>query len=73
MTNYARLSEKPKQFHALTGYKLEEFEALLPTFRNAFLLHMKTYTLEGKEGQKRSYVVYYNCPLPTIKTSSCSS
>ena len=67
MTNYARLSEKSKQFHALTGYTLEEFEALLPTFRNTFLLHMKTYTLEGKERQKRSYVVYCNCPLPTIE------
>ena len=67
MTNYARLSEKPKQFHALTGYTLEEFDALLPTFRNTFLLHMKTYTLEGKERQKRSYVVYCNCPLPTIE------
>jgi hypothetical protein len=57
MTNYARLSEKPKHFHALTGYTLEEFDALLPTFRNTFLLHMQTYTLAGKERQKRSYVV----------------
>jgi hypothetical protein len=28
---------------------------------------MKTYTLEGKERQKRSYVDYRNCPLPTIE------
>ena len=67
MTNYARLSEKSKQFHALTGYTLEEFEALLPAFRNAFLIHMQTYTLEGKKRQKRSYVDYRNCPLPTIE------
>ena len=67
MTNYARLSEKPKQFHALTGYTLEEFDALLPTIRNTFLSHMKTYTMEGKERQKRSYVVYCNCPLQTIE------
>ena len=67
MTNYARLSQKAKQFHALTGYTFEEFEALVPTFRNAFLIHMQTYTLEGKKRQKRSYVVYRNCPLPTIE------
>ena len=67
MTNYARLSQKSKQFLALTGYTLEEFDALLPAFRNAFLMHMQTYTLEGKKRQKRSYVVYCNCPLPTIE------
>jgi hypothetical protein len=67
MTNYARLSEKPKQFHALTGYTREEFDTLLPTFQNTFLLHMKTYTMEGKERQNRSYVVYCNCPLPSIE------
>jgi hypothetical protein len=67
MTNYARLSKKPKQLHALTGYTLEEFDALLPTFRNTFLVHMKSYTVEGKERQNRSYVVYCNSPLPTIE------
>jgi hypothetical protein len=67
MTNYARLSEKPKHFHSMTGHTLEEFAALLPAFRNAFLIYMQTHTLAGKERQKRSYVVYRNCPLPTIE------
>jgi len=67
VTNYARLSKKSKQFHALTGNTLEEFDALLPAFRNAFLIHMQTHTLEGTRRQKRSYVVYCNCPLPTIE------
>jgi hypothetical protein len=67
MTNYARLSQNAKQFHALTGNTLEEFDALLPAFRNSFLLHMQIYTLEGKKRQKRSYVVYCNCPLPTME------
>lgn len=67
MANYARLSQKSKQFHALTGCTLEEFDALLPVFRNSFLLHMQTNTVEGKKRQKRSYVVYCNCPLPTME------
>ena len=66
MSNYARLSQKSKQFLALTGCTLEEFDALLPVFRNAFLIHMQIYTLEGKKRKKRSYVAYCNCPLPTM-------
>ena len=56
MSNYARLSQKSKQFLALTGCTLEEFNALLPVFRTAFLIHMQIYTLEGKKRQKHSYV-----------------
>jgi hypothetical protein len=67
MCNYAKLSEKRKQFHALTGYTLEEFHALLPAFQASFLKHMETYTLEGKKRQKRRYVDYCNSPLPTIE------
>ena len=67
MCNYAKLSEKKKQFHALTGYTLEEFHALLPAFQTSFLNRMKNYTLERKKRQKRCYVDYCNCPLPTIE------
>jgi hypothetical protein len=47
MTNYARLSQKAKQFLELTGLTREEFDVLLPIFRNTYLIHMQTYTLEG--------------------------
>ena len=67
MINYAKLSEKSQQFHSLTGYTPEEFDALRPAFRNAFLIHMQTHTLEGQKRRNRSYVVYRNCPLPTIE------
>ena len=67
MTNYARLSEKTKQFQALTGNTLEEFDTLLPAFRNAFLIYIQTHTMEGKKRRKRRYVVYRNCPLPTVE------
>jgi hypothetical protein len=67
MDNYARLSGKRKRFHALTGYTLEEFHALLPAFYTSFLKHMEIYTLEGKKRRKRRYVDYFNSPLPTIE------
>lgn len=67
MCNYAKLSEKRKQFHALTGYTLEEFHALLPHFQVSFLKRMASYTLEGKKRKKRRYVDYCNSPLPTIE------
>ena len=67
MTNYSRLLEKPKQFHALTGYTIEEFHALLPTFMLSFLSYMQGRTLEGKERHKRRYVAYKNSPLPTME------
>jgi len=67
MTNYTQLSQKPKQFHALTGYTLEEFAALLPAFVISFLAYVQEYTLEGKQRQKRRYVTYKNSPLPTME------
>jgi hypothetical protein len=67
MTNDARLSQKAKPILALTGCTREEFEALLPAFRNTFLIHMQTYTLEGKKRQKRSYVADCNSPLPRME------
>jgi hypothetical protein len=67
MTNYTQLSGKPKQFHALTGYTLEEFNALLPAFVISFLSYVRAYTLQGKQRQKRRYVSYKNSPLPTME------
>ncbi|MCX6029308.1 MAG: transposase [Chloroflexi bacterium] len=65
MIDYDRLSAKPKQFHALTGYTLEEFDALLPTFTDRFAAQMQAFTLAGKPRQ-RPYVSYDNSPLPTM-------
>ena len=41
MTNYTQLSRRPKQFHALTGYMLEEFRALLSAFVISFLAYVQ--------------------------------
>jgi hypothetical protein len=67
MDNYARLSRKRKQFLALTGYTLVEFQALLPAFQTGFLKHMEVCTLEGKKRCKRRYVDYCNSPLRMIE------
>jgi hypothetical protein len=65
MTNYAKLSQKPQQFHALTGSTLQEFHALLPAFETSFLEHMRHFTLDGQPRQKRTFTSYCNSPLPT--------
>jgi hypothetical protein len=65
MTDYSSLSAEPKQFHALTGYTVAEFDALLPAFAERFEAQMRSFTLAGKPRQ-RPYVSYRNSPLPTM-------
>src|SRR3990172_3974181 len=67
MSHYARFSRRGKPFLALTGYTLEEFQALLPAFRSCYLKRMEYYTLKGKQRGKRCYVEYCNSPLPTME------
>ena len=67
MSHYARFSRNGKQFLALTGHTVEEFQALLPSFRTCFLKRMEHYTLKGKTRGKRCYSDYRNGPLPTIE------
>lgn len=65
MTRYETLKDKPKRFVSLTGYTLEEFSALLPSFSKRFLEFVETQTLEGKRRKKRRYTLYKNSCLPT--------
>ena len=41
MTDYRSLSTEPKQFQALTGYTVAEFDALLPAFTAQFEAQMQ--------------------------------
>lgn len=66
MIKYYKYRKKPKRFLALTSFKVEEFDALLPEFEKSFLERMAKYTLDGKERKKRRYVDYQNSPLPSI-------
>lgn len=67
MANYNELSQNPSKFLALTGYTVEEFQALLPHFRAEFDEHVKTKTLDGKTRIKRRYTDYQTSRLPTIE------
>jgi hypothetical protein len=67
MASYHELSRHPRKFLALTGYTVEEFQALLPHFQVRLEAHFKTTTLDGKPRTRRSYIDYQNSPLPTIE------
>jgi hypothetical protein len=66
MTSYSDLSQHPIKFLALTGYTVEEFQAILPNFQVQFENYVRTNTLDGKQRAKRAYSDYKNSPLPTI-------
>lgn len=66
MIKYFKYRKKPKRFLALTGFTVDEFDALLPEFEHSFQRRMVQYTLTGKERRKRAYVAYRNSPLSTI-------
>ena len=67
MSSYNELSKNPRKFLAMTGYTVEEFQALLPHFRVQFEEYVKTQTLDGKPRTQRQYSTYKNSPLPTIE------
>lgn len=66
MIRYKKLSQNPRKFLAMTGYTLEEFEALLPYFQAEFENYVAVYRLDGQKRTKRRYSEYKNSPLPTI-------
>lgn len=66
MIRYENLSKYKRKFLAMTGYTVEEFEALLPQFQQEFEDYVALYCLDGKKRKKRKYVEYKNSPLPTI-------
>ena len=63
--NYDKLSQNSTKFLALTGYTVEEFQALLPNFQVQFDKYVSAKTLDGKN-RTRQYSEYKNAPLPTI-------
>lgn len=66
MSKYKEYAEKPTEFLALTGYTLQEFEALLLPFGKCYYEWMKTHRLDGKPRGQRAYSDYKNSPLPTM-------
>jgi hypothetical protein len=67
MNQFQKYIKRPKEFLAICGYTMEEFQALLPFFAEAFQEWMRTHQLNGKPRGKRPYTDYKNSPLPTIE------
>lgn len=67
MGQYEKYAKKPVDFLALTGYTREEFDSLLPAFRDAYYDWMSTHRLDGKPRGNRKHSDYKNSPLPTIE------
>lgn len=65
MSKYQTYQAKPTEFLALTGYTHQEFEALLPHFREQYYQWMATHRLDGQVRGNRKYSDYQNSPLPT--------
>jgi DDE superfamily endonuclease/Helix-turn-helix of DDE superfamily endonuclease len=54
MLRYVELKEKPKDFLAVTGLRLEEFECLLPSFEKCFQLSTKPKPKATKKKKRRA-------------------
>lgn len=65
MLRYANEKNKANQIVNLTSLTVEQFEALVEPFEQAYVEHMSKWTMEGKPRTARAYTPYANSPLPT--------
>lgn len=66
MLRYVELKEKPREFLAATGLRLEEFECLLPTFEKCFQLSTKPKPKATKKKKRRAAGGGRKGNLPTL-------
>src|SRR4029453_3647791 len=64
MLRYEDIKTKAYRILDLTSLTLDEFEQLVPPFEQAFLRHMRDWTMEGKPRTGRRFSQYTNFPLP---------
>jgi hypothetical protein len=67
MLRYTSERDKANQILNLTSLTVEQFEQLVNPFEQAFVRHMREWTMEGKPRTARAYTVYANSPLPTAE------
>jgi hypothetical protein len=65
MLRYEDIKTKAYRILDLTSLTVDEFEQLVPSFEDAFVRHMRDWTMEGKRRTGRRYSQYTSCPLPT--------
>lgn len=64
---YTDVKSKEREFLALTGLTVDEFESLIPEFEKTFQAHMAEWRFDGQRRTKRKYTTYQNSPLPTAE------
>lgn len=65
---YEQWKSNPRRFLAMTGYTLEQFEKLLPDFREMHDEYLSSHYITGKPRRNyRTFVIYANSPLPSIE------
>lgn len=67
MLRYKKERDKSERILDLTSLTVEEFEQLVEPFEQAFVRHMREWTMEGKRRMSRSYTPYANSPLPSAE------
>ena len=60
MLRYCDICNNDSEFLAMTGLTVEEFQHLLPYFRDCFDDHLQTHTIAGDERLNRRYAAYRN-------------
>ncbi len=65
MLRYSDICNDEREFLAMTGLTVDEFNAVLPYFRDCFEEHLQTNTIDGYERQNRRYSLYRNRTFPT--------
>lgn len=64
---YEAWQNRQERFVAMTGYKVETFNKLLPYFEDAHQQYLDKYHMNGKRRKGiRRYVMYKNAPLPCV-------
>lgn len=64
MSQYQEYAEKPAEFLALTGYTRQEFDALLPHFRDSYYQWMRTIVWTANPVASGNIAIIRTVPTP---------
>jgi hypothetical protein len=66
MPSYEEVTTRAGILRAMTGLTEQEFQTLLPHFKQAFVAYMQAHTIGGQPRTVRRYSPYGTYPLPTM-------
>jgi hypothetical protein len=65
---YEEWQKRAERFVAMTGYTIDQFNSLLPYFKEAHDEYLSNYQMNGKRRRgMRRYSMYRNSPLPCME------